>query len=121
MTTSTKIKSFTKQVISVLKGDDAEATAQKVLRKVDSALQVQIASLTGDLISLEDNLETAKENLSLARINGGVLFTDGSGYISRLFSAKNKVTDAEEALTLHKERIAFLKAESAALDEEVDA
>lgn len=121
MTTSTKIKSFAKQVISVLKGDDAEATAQKVLRKVDSSLQVQIASLTGDLISLEDLLETAKEELSLARINRGVLFTDGSGYINRLLTAKNKVTDAEEDLKLHKETIDFLKSELLALEEEVDA
>ena len=121
MTTTVKMKSFLKEFVATVKGDSAEALGQKVLRKVDSALQVQIASLTGDIIGLEDTVETAKENLSLARINKGVLFTDGAAYIQNLLRAKNAVTEAEEALELHKEKIKFLKAELKALDEEVEA
>ena len=49
-----KTKSFVKEVVAILKGDDAEATAQKILRQADSAFKTQIASLTGDTIALED-------------------------------------------------------------------
>jgi hypothetical protein len=53
-----KTKSFVKEIVALLKGDDAEATGQKVLRQADSAFKTQIASLTGDTIALEDRLVT---------------------------------------------------------------
>ena len=121
MTTSTKIKSFVKQFVATVQGEDANAKAQKVLRRADSALKSQIPSLEGDLISLEDNLESAKEKQALARINNGKSIDSSELYISNLLRAKNAVTEAEENLELHKEKIAFLKSELLALDEEVEA
>lgn len=105
------MKSFVKQVVAVIKGDDAEAVGQKILRAADSALKTQIASLNGDTISLEDNVEAATEGLALARINDGQIISDRNAYVSNLFIAKNRLTDAEEALDAHKERLAFLEAE----------
>ena len=121
MTTSTKVKSFVKEFVAKVKGEDAEALGQKVLRHADSALKRQISSLDGDTITLEDNLEVAKENQKLALINNGQNLTDRDLYVRNLLKAKNNVTDAEEALKLHEETIAFLKSQLAALDEEVDA
>ena len=105
------MKSFVKQVVAVLKGDDAEVTGQKILRGADSALKTQIASLNGDTISLEDNVETAKETLTLARINGGNIISDRNMYVANLLEAKNKLTDAEEALEFHLKKLAFLESE----------
>lgn len=105
------MKSFVKQVVAVLKGDDAEAMGQKILRGADSALKTQIASLNGDTISLEDNVEAAAEGLALARINHGQIISDRNGYVSELLKAKNKLIDAEEALEVHKEKLAFLESE----------
>ena len=113
-----KMKSFVKEVVSILKGDDAEATGQKILRQADSALKTQIASLTGDTIALEDAVEDAKENLRLARVNNGVLITDRNQYIRNLLSAKNGLTNAEEALEAHAEKIAFLQGEYDTLDKD---
>ena len=60
-----KMKSFVKEVVAIISGDNAEATGQKILRQADSALKTQIASLNGDTISLEDKVEDAKEALRL--------------------------------------------------------
>lgn len=113
-----KMKSFVKQFTAVLTGDNAEAQAQKALRQADSALKTQVASLKGDTISFEDKVEQAKENLGLARVNNGNLISSRDSYVQGILKAKNALTEAEEALKAHLEKIAFLEAELKALDEE---
>jgi len=112
-----KTKSFVKEIVALLKGDDAEATAQKVLRQADSAFKTQIASLTGDTISLEDAVEDAKEALRLARLNNGSIISDRNNYIRNLLEAKNTLTKAEEALEAHNAKLDFLKEQAALLEE----
>lgn len=112
-----KTKSFVKECIALLKGDDNEATAQKILRQADSAFKTQIASLTGDTISLEDKLEDAKENLRLSRLNNGLQISDRNNYIKNLLDAKNLVTTAEEDLETHNAKLTFLKDQATLLEE----
>jgi len=112
-----KTKSFVKEIVALLKGDDAEATGQKVLRQADSAFKTQIASLTGDTIALEDRLEDAKEALRLARLNSGQLIGDRNAYIRGLLQAQNVIVDAEEALEAHNNKLAFLREQAALLEE----
>jgi hypothetical protein len=111
-----KTKSFVKEVIAILKGDDAEATGQKILRQADSAFKTQIASLTGDTISLEDAVEEAKEAVRLARLNNGQLIGNRNSYISILLSAQNRLVEAEEALEAHLAKLAFLNEQAELLD-----
>jgi hypothetical protein len=115
--TMNKTKSFVKEIVALLKGDDAEATGQKVLRQADSAFKTQIASLTGDTIALEDRLEDAKEALRLARLNNGQLIGDRNSYIRLLLHAQNLIVDAEEALEAHNNKLAFLREQAALLEE----
>lgn len=112
-----KTKSFVKEVVAILTGDNAEATAQKILRQADSAFKTQIASLTGDTIAIEDRLEDAKEALRLARLNNGRVISDRNSYIRNLLDAKNTVTSAEEALEEHNAKLEFLKEQAALLEE----
>jgi len=111
-----KIKSFVKEFIAIVNGDNAEAAAQKALRQAESALKTQIASLEGDTISKEDAVEQAKETLSKAIVNNGTGISNRDAYVQNLLSSKNNVTKAEEALELHKEKIAFLKETLEGLD-----
>jgi hypothetical protein len=115
--TMNKTKSFVKEIVALLKGDDAEATGQKVLRQADSAFKTQIASLTGDTIALEDRLEDAKENLRLTRLNFGLQITDRNSYIRSLLDAKNLLTSTEEALEAHNAKLDFLREQAALLEE----
>jgi hypothetical protein len=112
-----KTKSFVKEIVALLKGDDAEATGQKVLRQADSAFKTQIASLTGDTIALEDKLEDAKEALRLARLNNGQLINDRNSYVTNLLRAQNNLIDAEEALEAHNNKLQFLREQAALLEE----
>ena len=121
MTNTTKMKSFVKGFVALVKGDDAEATAQKVLRLADSALKTHIANLKGDLITKEDAVTAAHENLAKARINNGTIIADRTRYVNGLLTAKNDVAMAEEELTNLTDKIEFLETELDALDTEVDA
>lgn len=110
------MKNFVKEVIAIINGDNAEATALKILRQADSALKTQIASLNGDTIALEDALEEAKEELRLAKYNNGQLITDRNYYVRNLLTAKNNLIEAEAQLEEHLETIAFLDEVYSSLD-----
>lgn len=112
-----KMKSFVKEVVAIIQGDNAEATGQRILRQADSAFKTQIASLTGDTIALEDRLEDAKENLRLTRLNFGLQITDRNSYIRSLLDAKNLLTSSEEALEAHNAKLDFLREQAALLEE----
>lgn len=121
MTTSKKIKSFVKEFVSVAKGDNVEAQAQKTYREADSELTAQIAVLKGKNVRLESAVENAQENLAKARVNSGTLIGgDGDIYISNLFEAKNDLTRAEENLSNNKKKIDFLSDQLESLNKDVD-
>lgn len=115
------VKSFVKQFVATVKGDDVTVKAEKAFRQASSALKSQISALEGDTINLEDKVTDNKEAQSLARINSGIPIADRENYVSRLLGAKNKVTEAEETLGTHLAKIDFLKSELAALELEVEA
>lgn len=119
------VKLFVKQFVAILKGDDAEATAVKALRQVESALKTQIAALEGDTITKEDALEAAKEHEALALVNGGNLLDAKSGYakdrtqyVQNLIDAANTTTRAQKDLDDHKKKIEFLKSKLDLLNQE---
>lgn len=111
-----KTKSFVKEVVAILSGDNAEATAQKILRQADSAFKTHIAQLNGDTIALEDKLEVAQEQLRLARLNNGKLISDRNVYIKNLLEAKNNLTAVEEEVEAHAQKLAFLMEQAELLD-----
>lgn len=114
-----KVNSWIKEFKALVTGDSATATGEKVKRSADSALKVQLSSNEGRLISLEDSLEDAKENLRKARLNYGKTMSSDNerdSYVSNLLDARNKVTKAEKALKDHKDLLSFFKDELANLD-----
>jgi hypothetical protein len=116
-----KVKSFVKQFISTVKGDEVGVQAEKCFRAASSALNTQISSLGGDTIQLEDKVTDAKEAHTSARINNGQSITNRNTYVENLLTSKNNVTIAEKNLKSHIEKIDFLKAELKALETEVEA
>lgn len=116
--TKVAVKSFVNQFLAIAKGDTVEAQAQKALRQAESALNTQIAVLTGDTVNLEEAVETAKEILNAARVNNGQTIEKREAYVQTLLNRKNDVTDAEIALEKHTAKLAFLKAELAQLQAE---
>lgn len=113
-----KIKSFVKEFVAIVKGDDAKATGEKVYRQASSALQTQLASLKGDLISKEDAIADAEENLKKARLNNGVLISNRNNYVENLLKAENALTEAKEQLELHQAKIDCLQKHLTLLDQE---
>lgn len=113
------LKSFVATFVALVKGDDAEALAQKTLRRGDNALKSQIAACDGQEIDFEDRLAQAEENLQKALVNNGRDHFDKDTYIANILNAKNKLTEEQEAWDLHKEKTAFLKECLEAIQEKV--
>lgn len=115
------VKSFVKSFVALVQGDSAEAQAQKTFRQVQSALNTQIAVMTGDLVSKEEAVSDAQEAFDKARINNGkdLSSSDRYAYVRRLIEAKNKVQEAQDALDEHKSTLSFLKEQLASLEAEV--
>jgi hypothetical protein len=113
-----KMNSFVKSFVAIIKGDDAEVKAQKAYRQAVSGLKSQINSLEGDTVNYEDKLQDAKEAQAVARVNNGEPITNRDHYVKTLINAKNGVTDAEEALEVHIAKIEFLKEELEILEKE---
>jgi hypothetical protein len=119
--TSATVKSFIKGFVALVQGDTAEATAQKVFRQVQSALNTQIAIMTGDQVAKEENISDAKERYEKARLNNGkeLNSSDRTQYVRNLVAANNAVKEAEESLDTHKETLQFLRNELASLEAEL--
>lgn len=104
-----KLNAFMREFVAIVKGDDTEALAAKVWRQGEAALKVAIAGAEGDLISKEEDVESAKEKLRLARANNGKEITDRNRYVLGLVEAQNNLTEAEDRLEAHRKTIVFLK------------
>ena len=107
----TPLSLFVSYVIALLKGDDAEAIGIKIQTKAISILTAQIAVKTCHTLTLEENVENAEKELSVARVNGGDLITDNTAYVRTLLTRAQERDVAIEALNDHKKDIAFLETE----------
>lgn len=116
----TQVKSFINQFMAVLKGDTDKVVAEKVFRKASASLKSQISQQEGDLITLEDAVEAAKENIAKARVNNGKIIEDGNIYVETLIGAQNELIDAQEELEAAKKQIAFLQSELDNISKEED-
>ena len=68
------VSSFVKEVIAIIKGDDAEVTAQKIFRQADSAFKAQIAVYSPTAKSALQHLLLI---LRRSRIHGNVKTSSG--------------------------------------------
>ena len=114
----TKVKSFINSFVALVSGESDTVVAEKVWRQAESALASQIPALKGDLVTLEDKVEEAKDKLAKARLNHGTLIEKRETYVAGLLIAKNAVTLAEIALAEHKDKISFLEEELINLSKE---
>lgn len=114
------VKSFVRQFVATVSGDDATVKAEKAFRQADSALRTHIAVLKGDVVPKEDAVISAKEELSIARINNCDPITNRDLYVRNLLQGRNNVTLAQEALDLHISKIEFLELELLTLSAEVE-
>lgn len=99
---------FIQLVIAAVKGDDAAALGIKIQKTAIAQIRAQVAAKSAHTLTLEDNLEVAKEALANARINNGVLITDSVAYIRTLLLTNKGIEKAEEAIKNHEKEIEFL-------------
>lgn len=116
-----KSTTFVKRFTELVKGETPEVLAEKVFRQVQSALNTQIAIMTGDMVTKEDAVKDAQENFEKARLNNGrELKSDGrTFYVTNLVNARNILQEAADDLDRHVETLKFLKNELASLEAEI--
>lgn len=106
METTKKVSNFVSQIISRLKGDDAEVIALKNERKADSALQSQIQALKSKLVDDESALDDAKESFENS-IYPTDKITHNQSYVDGIARHQKNVDNAQETLDSTKESIAY--------------
>lgn len=99
---------FIQLVIAAVKGDDAAAVGIKIQKTAIAQIRAQVAAKNAHTLTLEDNLEVAKEALATARINNGVLISNSVEYIRTLLVAKKEISKAEDDIKNHQNEIEFL-------------
>lgn len=97
---------FAKEVVSRIKGDDAEVLASKIERKAKSALRSQINSLEARKVDLEQSKEDADLGLE------NTIYTDkaivnGEDYIKGIKYAQERLDLAASNLEAVEEAIEF--------------
>lgn len=117
---TTTVKSFIKEFIAHVKGDEVAAKAEKVFRQAESALKSHIASLQGDTIGLEDKVKEAEENAKKSLINFGETIVDRADYVSNLLKKENAAISAKEEHASHLLNVKFLEDKLKSLYEEVE-
>ncbi|MEX0597641.1 MAG: hypothetical protein WD512_14205 [Candidatus Paceibacterota bacterium] len=106
------MSNFVKEFLALVKGDTEERDALKVKRQAISALKARIHVMDGETMDLEQNIDDANSELEKATLNNGDALSGDNQrdrYVSGLIYAKNRVTDAEEALEENKLTLNFLK------------
>ncbi len=99
---------FIQLVVAAVKGDDAAAVGIKIQKTAIAQIRAQVAAKNAHTLTLEDNLESAKDALANARINGGVIISDSAEYIRGLLVANKNIETAEDAIAKHEKDIQFL-------------
>lgn len=102
MSTTVKVKTFVKEFVALVKGDDAEVVAAKVQRKAESALETRLSVINGKIGDAKDRVKDCEENLVKARLNyGNEISSDSYGrdnYVDKLITATIQLDKANSEL-----------------------
>lgn len=103
------LSKFVKDVLAIIKGDDAEAIAQKIKSKGTAVITAQVSIKTATRIDLVEAKENAEANVKLALANNGNPISDGNQFIRNLFNAEQELEKATLALEKHDKEVEILE------------
>lgn len=103
---ASNVKSFVKQVLAQLQGNEDQVVAEKNYRKATSAVKGQISSLESKQVDAEIALDEAKEALHSAKYPTK-LIKDTSDYVRNVAKKQEAVDSAQEELESINESLKF--------------
>lgn len=101
---------FISKFISLLKGDDAEKIAERICKKGNSAIDLQLASVRSAILKQEDKLTEAEESYTKALLNDGSAEFNSANYIQKIIDKHNIIVETQEKLDNLKRKEDILKA-----------
>lgn len=102
------IKSYIKQVLAQLKGDQDAVTAEQNYRTAKATVKGQLAALEAKLVKEEIAVDKAKENLIKAKYPTTPI-QDGELYLANIQSAQHRLDSAESNLADTKHSIQYFE------------
>ncbi len=114
---TTKIKSFVREAVAHLVGDDNKAKAEKNFRKAVTRINSQLAALAQKAISDEELVEQAAERLEEAKYAATV----GESYLSDILNANESLKRAQAAQKSTEASVEFYKKLLVEFETEVEA
>lgn len=100
---------FTDQIISFIKGEDAEQIAKRIQRRGVSNVKTQISLAESEIVTALDAVEDKKEGFKKAMANDGNHITDNAGYTKNLKKAWEEIKNAKLEVESLRETLAFWK------------
>lgn len=111
------MKKYVQLFVALVTGDNAEANGIKNQNKAISLIKAQLAIKEAEKISLEEDVETAKEEQIAARLNGGELIgKNGSIFLQNLIDAQHNLQKAIEQVDNINREIQFFEEELAEIN-----
>lgn len=111
------MSNFVSKIVSIIKGDDAEAIAKKIQKKAQAGIKAQIAVKEAHTLVVEEKVEAAQEDADMALVNYGNSITNNDSYIENLLRTNQAVESAKKALERHNSELEFLKAKLAEISD----
>lgn len=108
MATSTKKSNYQLEIEKLLKGNNAEETANNISIQMKTAIEIQLSAQKGQELDLEAKLKKAKKNLDLMLMNNGQEVEDRSKTMENCLDAAYEVEQAEKDLAEQKKVYAWL-------------
>ena len=102
------MKSFVKEVMARLKGDDDKVVAERNFRKANAAVRGQISSLESKKVDLEVKLDEASDELLAAKYPTSPI-QDASQYVRTIAAKQSNVDRATEELEEVEESLDYFE------------
>jgi len=101
-----EVKSFVKEVIARLEGDDTKVVAEKNYRLANAAVKGQLSTLEGDKVKAEIKVENAEDELKRCKYPTEII-QEGSNYIRRIAANFETLESRKEDLEQIEDSIKF--------------
>lgn len=110
------VKSFIKQFVAHVKGDNVAIMAEKVFRQAETSLRIHISVFEGKVQQMESNIDTAYESAKKALINEGSIIIkndieqDSADYVNKILTKEKEIETATANHLKHSKILEILKA-----------
>lgn len=109
VTSSGTTQSFVSEIVSLIKGADAQQIGEKIQKQMGNGLTAQIALKKASTLDYEESVEKAQEEVKKSLMNHGREVTNREQSVQAYLNAQTALKKAEKDLENHLQTIEWLE------------